>query len=63
MHNMRIFERCPLWVNCIDLAASVVGPVIGPFQTWRLAIEGVAPEVIQAPKLEPQTTQVLRPFG
>jgi transposase len=31
-----------------------VCPAIGPFQTWRFAIEVVGPDVIQAPKLEPR---------
>ena len=40
--------------NRVDLAALVVCPVIGPFQTWRFALEGVGPDVIQAPKQEPR---------
>jgi hypothetical protein len=36
------------------LAAFAVCPVIGPFQTWRFALEGIGPDVIQAPKLEPR---------
>jgi hypothetical protein len=44
--------RCPDWVNRVDLAASAVCPVIGPFKSWWFAIEGVGPSVIQAPKLE-----------
>jgi transposase len=45
----------PPWVNRIELAASALSPVIRPFQTWRFALEGVAPNVIQARKLEPQS--------
>jgi len=41
-----------IWVNRVDLAASAVCPVIGPFKSWWFAIEGVGPNVIQAPKLE-----------
>jgi hypothetical protein len=33
-----------------------VCPVIGPFQTWGFALEGIDPDVIEAPKLEPQIT-------
>lgn len=41
-----------LGVNRVDLAALIVCPVIGSFLTWRFALEGVGPDVIQAPKLE-----------
>ena len=44
----------PLRVNRVGLAALVVCPVIGPFQTWRFTLEGVGPDVIPAPKLEPR---------
>jgi hypothetical protein len=43
-----------LWVNRVDLAASALCPVIGPFQARRFALEGGGPDVIQAPKQEPR---------
>jgi hypothetical protein len=48
------WQQALLWGNRVDLAASAVCPVIGPFQTWRFAIEGAGPDAIQAPKLEPR---------
>jgi hypothetical protein len=43
--------RYLLGVNRVDLAAFAVCPVIGPFQTWRFALEDVSPDVIQAPTM------------
>jgi transposase len=42
------------WVNRVDLAGLVVCLVIGRLQKWRFALEGVGPNVIQAPKREPR---------
>jgi transposase len=44
----------PRWVIHVGFAESLICPVRGHFRTCRFAVEGIGPDVIQAPKLEPR---------